>query len=418
MAANISKQAETLVVVGAGVIGLAIAFRLAREFENVTLIDRGDPGMGCSFGNAGHVATEQVFPLASPATLFAAPRLLLRKDGPLSIRPQYALRALPWLLRFAWASRPSAFRRGTAALASLQSGAMASLEELCAEAGIGASLHRRGHLILVENERSVGGANRQIRALIEHGISAEWKSPEDVLTLAPELKKNIAGGIYVADSGHVADPMQVCQRLFEAFKLSGGKFIRQEVRDIAAGEGPVSVTLRGDTLHAQTVVIAAGAWSRKLAAGTGFDVPLDTERGYHVMADGWHGSFDMPIASFERMTIMTPLDAGLRITGFVEFGGLEQPANPARTETLQRHLEQLLPGAHMPRKSGWLGFRPSLPDHLPVIGRSPGDRNIVYAFGHQHLGLTLAGVTADLVLSMLQGREHQIDIRPFRIDRF
>lgn len=418
VAATASKQAETIVVVGAGVIGLAIAFRLAREFGDVTLIDRGEPGMGCSFGNAGHIATEQIFPLASPATFFAAPRLLLRRDRPLSIRRQYALRASPWLLRFAWASRPSAFRRGTAALASLQSGAMASLQELYDEAGIGALLHRRGHLILVENEKSVAGANKQIRAFTDHGINAQWKSPEDVLALAPELKKNIAGGIYVADSGHVADPMQSCRGLFDAFNLSGGKFIRQEVHDIAPGEGPVRLTLSGDSLHAQTVVIAAGAWSRKLAAVTGFDVPLDTERGYHVMADGWRGNFEMPIASLERMTIMTPLDAGLRITGFVEFGGLDLPAHPSRIATLKRHLDELLPDADMPPESSWLGFRPSLPDHLPVISRSPGNGNVFYAFGHQHLGLTLAGVTADVVLSMMRGKEHRIDTRPFRIDRF
>ena len=418
MARTTSSDQLPIVVVGAGVIGLAIAFRLIRESPNVTLIDRGQPGMECSFGNAGHIATEQIFPLASPATLARAPRLLWRRDRPLSIRRGYVSNIFPWLMRFAWAARPSSFRKGTAALASLQSAAMESLRDLCADAGIESMLHRRGHLILVEDERSTAAARTQMQLMSEHGIAVEWMSPDRIAALAPELKRNIAGGIYVAETGHVGDPLRLCQGLFESFVAAGGQFVQEEVRRIGGGEHGFELALTSRSLPAAKVIVAAGAWARRFAEQTGFDVPLDTERGYHVTAEGWRGSFDVAIASFERLTIMTPLDAGLRITGFVEFGGLDLPPHPDRIATLHRHLAELLPGAEMTELSEWMGFRPSLADHLPVIGRSPHDANLIYAFGHQHLGLTLAGVTADIVASMIGGRDDVVDLQPFRIDRF
>lgn len=419
MARALGDEGSTIVVIGAGVIGLAIAFRLVREYEDVLLIDRAEPGMGCSFGNVGHIATEQIFPLASPSTVVNAPRLFMRRDRPLSVRRQYALRILPWLARFIWASRRSAFADGTAALASLQCVAMESLHELCTDADIASLLHRRGHLILVENERSVAAAKRQLHALAAHNVAVEWRSPNQVGALVPELKKGIAGGIYAAGTGHVSDPFKVCEGLFDAFAAAGGRFLKEEVRAVESGSGGrFELVLTDGKVTSQRVVIAAGAWSRSLALQTGFDVPLETERGYHVTAQGWHGAFDIAIASFERMIIMTPLEPGLRVTGFVEFGGLELPPAPARFATLKQHLRELLPDADMPNQSEWMGFRPSLCDHLPVISRCPDNENLLYAFGHQHLGLTLAGVTADAILSLIAGREASVDLRPFRIDRF
>ena len=407
-----------IVVVGAGVVGLSIAFRLAQQFPNVLLIDRNEPGMACSYGNAGHIATEQLFPLASPATLFKAPRLMLSRNRPLSIRPAYGLRILPWLMRFAWASRPSAFGRGTAALTSLQTRAVASLESLCADAGVPSELHRRGHMILVENPRLRDAAIAQRQMMADHGIATDWLKPAQVARRAPELTRN-AGAIYARDTAHVGDPLRLSRGLLEAFANAGGRLRRDDVERIdPTTDGGVRLKLSAGPLDAQRVVIAAGAWSRPLAAQTGYDVPLDTERGYHVVAKNWRGSFDFAIASFDRMTIMTPLDGGLRITGFVEFGGLELPPTQARLKTLHRHLGELLPSTSMPDRSEWMGFRPSLPDHLPVIGQSPRNPNLYYAFGHQHLGLTLAGITADIIGSLAAGGQADIDLAPFRIDRF
>lgn len=408
---------DTTAVVGAGVVGLSIAFRLASSGCKVVLIDREEPGSGCSFGNAGHIATEQVFPLASPTNVLHAPLHLFGTNAPLSIRPAYALHIAPWLARFTWASRPAAFRRGTEALSVLQAPAMDSLQRLLDDAGIGSQLHRRGHLILVEEESSKRTAMHKLDMFREHEIDAEWVAAERVAEIAPELKRDVAGGIFANDTGHVAEPFGLCQGLHAAVLQVGGRFISDEVLDIRAGED-FELQLSNTTLRAGKVVVAAGAWSQPLAARLGCPMPLDTERGYHIHADGWRGSFDVAIASLDRNTIITPLDSGLRITGFVEFGGLEMPQSGKRVETLKRHLCELLPDAEFLSLDGWMGFRPTLPDYLPAIGRVPGLPGAIFAFGHQHLGLTLAGVTADAVLALVKGQEPPVDLEPFRADRF
>ncbi|MEL7044747.1 MAG: FAD-dependent oxidoreductase, partial [Pseudomonadota bacterium] len=393
-------------VIGAGVIGLSIAYRLARHFPNVLLIDRDDPGMAASYGNAGHIATEQVFPLPSPATLRSAPRLLLGSNGPLSLRGAYAGRILPWLLRFAWASRPAAFTRGTAALSNLQGRALDALRQLCRDAGVDNQLHEQGHLILVENPRLVDAAQRQLNTLWEHDISAEWITSPRVAELAPGLASNV-GAIHVHGSAHVGDPLTVSQGLLKAFLNSGGNLLRDEVLGIELGNTGDAATLRlsdGD-LQARRVILAAGAWSGSLAAQTGYALPLDTERGYHVQLPEWNSGLEIAVASMDRMTIMTPLSSGLRITGFVELGGLALPPEPRRLAKLNQHLNELLPAAPLTPRKEWMGFRPSLPDHLPVLGAHPRDPRMLYAFGHQHLGLTLAGVTADIMLALAQDQD-------------
>jgi D-amino-acid dehydrogenase len=411
-------QELPVAVIGAGVIGLSIAFRLAREFPRVVLIDRAEPGMACSYGNAGHIATEQIFPLASPSTFLGAPRMLFSRNGPLSIRPAYAAGILPWLLRFAWACRPGAFESGTQALASLQERALESFATLLLDAGIAEQLHRRGHLILVENPRLARAAQKQMAQLNANGIDARWIEAAEVASRAPGLKENI-GAIHVLGSAHVADPLSVSRGLLEAFIRAGGDHLHDEVLGIEIdADGIARLTLSNRTLRAGRLIIAAGAWSRTLAAQTGFSVPLDTERGYHVQLRGWRSELDIAVASMDRMTIMTPLESGLRMTGFVELGGMELAPDPARAAILERHISELLPQAPTASRESWMGFRPSLPDHLPVIGRHPKNPRIVYAFGHQHLGLTLAGITADAVHALAAGREAPVDLNPFRIQRF
>jgi D-amino-acid dehydrogenase len=412
------KSAAPTVVIGAGVVGLATAFRLARVLPKVVLIDRGEPGMGCSFGNAGHIATEQIFPLASPETVLQAPRLLFSSNSPLSIRPSYAASITPWLLRFAWASRPSAYRRGIAALDSLQKRAIDALESLCEDARIVGQLHRRGHLILVEAPGNVTKAHRQIETLREHGISASWLSASEVAERAPRLK-SASGAIHVHDTAHVGDPLALSRELLRAFTVAGGQLLQDEVRGVTMlrDEG-IGLRLSSEEIIAGRIVVAAGIGSRHLAAQTGFDVPLDTERGYHVQAHSGDAGLDIAVASMDRMTIMTPLSTGLRMTGFVEFGGVDAPPHPARLATLHRHLNELLPDVNLTDRTEWLGFRPSLPDHLPVIGRHPGEPRILYAFGHQHLGLTLAGVTAKIITELATTGQATIDLSPFRVDRF
>jgi len=408
-----------VLIVGAGVIGLACALRLAREGRPVTLVDRDEPGRGTSFGNAGHIATEQVFPLASPEVVRGALRYLLDRESPLRIRPGYALPILPWLARFAWAARPSSFERGTAAIASLQRTARQDLADLLADAGAPQLVHMDGHLVIVERRASIPAANAEVALMQTHGVKAHWLPAAAVKALVPELGTPLEGAWKFEGTGHVDDPFAVSEALAAAFRDAGGEIIRAEVTDVEArGARFAARTASGGTLDASHVVVACGAWSRPLAARLGYRVPLDTERGYHVTLPQAFPAFRIPVASFERKVIMTPMTAGLRMTGTVEFGGLRLPPDPRRFTMLERHLKAMAPGLARNGMTTWMGYRPSLPDHLPVLGRVPDGRNVFFAFGHQHLGLTLAGVTARIVADEVMERARTVELAPFSPLRF
>jgi D-amino-acid dehydrogenase len=413
------RRESRVLVIGAGVIGLACAFRLAREGLAVTLVDRGKPGRGTSFGNAGHIATEQVFPLASPEVVRGALGYLLDRESALRIRPGYALQILPWLARFAWAARRSCFERGVAALSSLQATAREDLAALLRMANAEPLLHLAGHLVLVERASSLEAAAHEIAMMRERGVPAEWLARADVRALAPDIAVPIEGAWRFTHTGHVDDPYAVSQAFERAFREAAGVVAEDEVTDIeATGELFVARTVKGAALEAGRIVLACGAWSKPLAARLGYPVPLDTERGYHVTLPGAVPRFRIPIASFERKVIMTPMSVGLRMTGTVEFGGLAAPPDPHRFAILERHVKALVPELRREGMTTWMGYRPSLPDHLPVLGRVPDGRAIHFAFGHQHLGLTLAGVTARVIADEVMGRPSAIDLRPFSPARF
>jgi D-amino-acid dehydrogenase len=408
-----------MIVVGAGIIGLACAFRLQREGSSVLLIDRGQPGMGASFGNAGHIATEQLFPLSSPAVIRGALGYLFDRDSPLRIHPRYLPQILPWLVRFTWAARPASFVRGTAALASLQATAAKDFADLLHDAGASRLLHMTGHLVLVEKPASVTAARREQAELAQCGIATTWLAPSDVAALAPDIAVPVAGALQFHDSGHVDDPYAVCTALFDAFRAAGGGFLQEPVTSLCVNTGGFRLSTGGGRkLFTPRVLLAAGAWSRPLAEQCGYPVPLDTERGYHLTLPGATPRFQIPVASFERKVIMTPMSIGLRMTGTVEFGGLELPPEPHRFTLLREHLKALLPNTNPEEASMWMGFRPSLPDHLPVLGRAPSHPGLFMAFGHQHLGLTLAGVTARIIADVCAGRTNDTSLAPFAADRF
>ena len=409
----------TLLVVGAGVIGLACAFRLAREGHRVVVADRAEPGRGTSFGNAGHIATEQVFPLASPAVVRGALGYLLDRESPLRIRPAYALAILPWLARFAWAARRDAFERGTAAIVSLQKDARGDLADLMALAGAPQLVHVDGHLVIVEQAANVEAAKAEAQLMRAHGVRLDWIEPRAVKELVPELAVPVQGAWHFAGTGHVDDPYAVSRALENGIRAAGGEILQREIVDIAStADGFELRASSGDPIPGSHVVIAAGAWSNRFSSRLGYPVPLDTERGYHVTLPGAFPAFRIPVASFDRKVIMTPMTAGLRMTGTVEFGGLELPPDANRWAMLERHLSALVPSLPKEGMTTWMGYRPSLPDHLPVLGRAPDGRNLFFAFGHQHLGLTLSGVTARLVADLVAGRDPGIDLAPFSPLRF
>ncbi len=416
-----------MVVIGAGLVGAACALRLADAGRKVLLLDAGPVGMGASFGNAGHVATEQLFPLANAGVIRASWRYLLATDGPLRIRLAYLLPILPWLARFVWAARPSGFARGVAALMSLQQRSRQDLADLLALAGIGHLLHLDGYLRVWESAGGAQDAVSQARRMEAYGIRSDRWSAEQVRGLVPALRADVGGAVFYRDTGHVDDPHAVCAGLVAALLRRGGQVCEARVNGLSQeGGGKVLLTTAaGPGLRARQVVVAAGAWSAPLARSLGYRVPLDTERGYHITVPWSTGDgagalprLPVPVASTERSVIMTAMTPGLRMTGTLEFGGLRLPPDPRRYALLHRQMQALLPGVNTDGASHWMGFRPSLPDHLPVLCTAPLHPGVVFAFGHQHLGLTLSGVTAGLVHDLVQHRAPAIDLSPFHVGRF
>ncbi|MCA3028211.1 MAG: FAD-binding oxidoreductase [Rhodocyclaceae bacterium] len=419
MTSSSSSTSADIVVIGAGIIGLACALRLQHDGLKVALVDRDEPGHGASFGNAGHIATEQIYPLASPQVVRGALSMLKDAEGALRLRPQYLLGIAPWLVRFLWASRPSAYKSGVAALTSLQSTAAADLQTLLAEANAAHLLHMDGHLVIIERESSLISAKREIEDLAKHGVHADWLDADQVREISPDIATPIQGAYHHQGTGHVEDPLAVCDALFAAFIKAGGQFSRYSVTHIAQhSDGFTASDSDGGKVSAKRILLAAGAWSAPLAAQLGYKVPLDTERGYHIALPQTKPAFNIPIASYERKVIMTPMSCGLRMTGTVEFGGLELPPDERRFGLLRKHIHALLPRADVDGATTWMGFRPSLPDHLPVIGKAPDGREIYFAFGHQHLGVTLAGVTSRLISNVVRGDASAETLKAFRISRF
>ncbi len=416
------------IVVGAGLVGAACAARLAHAGRQVLLLDLQAPGLGASFGNAGHVATEQLIPLANPQVIRDSWRFLVDADSPLRLRLGYLLPILPWLTRFVLAARPSALARGIAALIALQQTSRDDLRDLMQACGLGSLLSLDGYLRIWESGAGAQAARLQAQDVGRFGIRTEVLSAQAVHAEAPALSADVAGALCYPDTGHVCDPHAVCTGLVEALQRLSGRVRQVRVLELyQEGQGPVRLTAEhGPALHARQVLVCAGAWSGPLARSLGYRVPLDTERGYHITvpwpAPGEQGAgviaMRRPIASIERSVIMTPMSVGLRMTGTVELGGLRLPPDPSRYALLRRQMQSLLPGIRTDAASTWMGFRPSLPDHLPVLGAAPRHRGVFFAFGHQHLGLTLCGVTARIMSDLMQGQATGLDLAPYRIDRF
>ncbi len=408
-----------IIVIGAGLVGLASAHALAAEGHAVTVIDREGPAAGASRGNAGWIAHTDIDLIASPKMLRQVPGFLLDPLGPLAIRPSYLPQLLPWLARLVAASRPSRLEHSVKALVSLQMQALPAWDALSGELGLSRHIHRRGGLFAFADGDAMRRSRPHFDAQRALGIAVDEIGPEEVRQMEPGLSEAIAGAAFYPDAAHVSDPRVLTEALFEAALARGVAFRKADVAGVEAGP-PVTVRLRnGDPLPTDSCVIAAGAWSKDLAAGLGDRVPLDTERGYNVSFPGITDVISRPVAFPGFGFVATPLDTGLRVGGAVELGGLALPPNHERSRALHtraRTFMRDLPAYET--GTTWMGFRPSIPDSLPVIGRSSATVDVVYAFGHGHYGLTQSAATGRLVADMLARRSSAVDVSPFSPRRF
>jgi D-amino-acid dehydrogenase len=399
-----------MIVVGGGVIGMSCALWLQARGIAVTLVDPGGAARPASLGNAGHIAVEQVEPLASLATLKSLPHMLFSRGGPVSLMPREIGAWLPFALRFARAASPSRFAAGKSALSTLAAAALPSWRRQLERAGAPNLLLDHGHYAVWETAAAAEAGRRRWGAADTGSVLVRDASRDEVARVEAQLRVRLAGGVRFDGSAQIADLDLLAAALVRSFDACGGVRVRGEV---AAVTPRTALLETGELLEADAVLIAAGAASGRLLPG--LRVPLVAERGYHLQSAESDWPLDLaPVVFEERWIIVTRFLSGLRAAGFFEFARPDAKPDPRKWARLRAHLKEL--GIAFSDAAEWVGARPTLPDYLPAIGRTSD--GLYYAFGHQHLGLTLAAATGEAIAALAAGEAPAFDLSPFRIERF
>ncbi len=406
-------------IIGAGIIGVATAFKLQEAGRSVVLIDRKGIAEETSRGSAGGFAFSDVLPLATSGMLRKLPRWLSDPLGPLTIPPAYLPRILPWLLRFwraGWPDKVQASIKAQSALMRLSASEMASL---VAAAGLQPLVRSDGVLELYESEAELAASQPGWAVRAAEGIAFQHVRGAELAALQPGLSPRFVAGTFIPQWQTISDPYDFAVAIADQVQQRGGRVARADVTRVVPTASGVTLELAaGAPLQAEHVVVAGGAWSRVLTAPLGDRVPLDTERGYNTTLPP--GSFDLKrqLTFGGHGFVITPLTSGIRIGGAVELAGLRRPPNFARADAMLKKAKAFLPDLKTGGGRQWMGFRPSLPDSLPAIGRSRASPRVVYAFGHGHLGLTQSAATGRLVAEIVTGAAPSIDLSPFSPQRF
>jgi D-amino-acid dehydrogenase len=405
-------------VIGAGIVGICSAAFLQREGFRVTFVDAEEPGTMTSFGNAGAIWPHGVVPMALPGIWKQVPGWLLDPLGPLAVRLGYAAKAAPWLVKFMGAA--AGYETQSKALADLHRPVREAYLELTEAAGASDLLKQSGGLTVYETEQAFAG-DALSRALVRsHGHRVEELDADELRQLEPALAPIFKRATYFPDGTHCLNPGELCQRLAAMVFAAGGTHLKARVARFETGPNGVAALIAdtGERHAFDHFVIAAGAWSHQLSADLGEPFPLESERGYHMVLP--HPGFETsrPISFGERKFMCTMMQPGLRLAGTVEFAGLKAEPNWGRAEKLVAHARQIFREIDVSEARPWMGNRPATPDSLPVIGRSTKHKNVVYGFGHGHLGLTGGAITGKHLATLVAGRAPSIDLTPFRVDRF
>ena len=409
-----------VVIIGAGIVGLSTALRLAEAGRQVLVLDRRGIAAEASRGNAGAFAFSDILPLASPGILRSAPKWLLDPLGPLAIPPRYLPRIAPWLWRFWRASQPARVAASTQAQAGLMQLSATLTPGLLERAGAADLLRRDGNLHLYDSPAQWRAALPSWQQRQQHGIGFEHLHGVDAIAaLQPGLIPRFEVATFVPGWMSVSDPWLLCQRVAAAVQAASGRLCGADVRSIQPQARGVRLWLaEGRCIDARQLVVAAGAWSHRLAATLGERIPLETERGYNTTLPPGAMELRRQVTFMDHGFVMTPIGGGVRIGGAVELGGLAAAPNWARAQALVDKAQRFFPGLRAQGGTQWMGFRPSLPDSLPVIGAARRTPHVFYAFGHGHLGLTQAAATAELVQALLANTTPALDLTPFSPSRF
>ena len=410
---------DKIIVIGAGVIGASSALALQKEGHDVMLIDREAPCAGASFGNAGAIVNGSCVPTAMPGIVFDAIQMLTDKNAALSIRPSYFFKILPWLLRFILQSRATKVNKNSKNLHALTNQAIKHWRELTDNTKLSSQFRETGWMKVYELESTFAGSAAARELLDETATPYEILSADEIVDLEPNLAPIYQQAFYQKDSLSIVNPKSLVEGLVALFVEDGGSYRQFSVDNIEIKNNNILLKNTAEEILADKLVIAAGAWSRQLAKQLGDNIPLDTERGYHLMfPESTANLLSRPIVNSELSFVLCPMSEGLRMTSQVELGGLDLPPDYQRIRRLMPEAKRMLPKLNTTEKSAWMGFRPSLPDSLPVLGYSSRSDKVIYAFGHHHLGMTLGAVTASIVTDLVASRESAIPLTPYRPKRF
>ena len=406
-------------MVGCGIVGVCCALYLQRDGHSVVVIDPGGPGEACSSGNAGQFVTGYCVPLGLPGIAREVPAMVMDPLGPLTIRWPYLPALLPWLLRFLAASSPGRVGEIAQALYRLNKDALTAFAPLLEQAGAGHLIRRNGRLDVYQSERVFAKAQVKFDLLRRCGVRVETLDQKGVRELEPVLADRCRQGVFYPESAHTTSPLRLTQLLAEDFVRRGGRLLRERVTDFRRGsEGVWSVVTDGARHPADQLVLAAGAYSRPLAAKLGSRLPLEAERGYHLMLPQAGIELQRTVVHGDRYFGLTPMEGGMRLAGTVELASVHAKPNFARADALFQAARHALPSLNGRGAVRWMGCRPSMPDSLPVLGRSPVHRSVYFAFGHGHLGLTGAAASGRIIADLVAQRVEDSQFEAYRPDRF
>ena len=404
-------------VIGAGIQGVCNALFLQKNGYNVTLFDRDEPGnLSATYGNAGHFSPYASLALNRPDVLTDVPSMLLSATGPLALRWNYVPKMIPWFLKFILNCSKKKMMHTAKYTHQILDLALPAFDELFDEVDISGLVEKKG-IMYVWNDQNLASRELEISIRKEIGVEQQILTPKEIHDLEPNIKPFYHGGVYYSYARHTRNPKKILLKLFDNFLKKDGKFLKINIQSLNIKEEKPILKSEVQSFSFDKVVIACGAFSKKLTDNLNEKIPLDTERGYHVHFKDCEHLISRPVVFANRGFGITPMEQGLRVVGTVEFGGLNNPLSKSRIRNLINGAKYMLDG--LPEhEDEWLGFRPSLPDFLPVIGPSKNYKNVFYCFGHNHLGWTLGAISGKIISKMIANENTNLNLEPYSSRRF
>lgn len=404
-------------IVGSGIQGISNALFLQKKGFNVTIFDRDDPGSpAASYGNAGHFSPYASVPINRPDVLTDVPAMLLSSTGPLALKWNYVPKMIPWFLQFIRNCSTKKMMHTAKNMHQILDLALPAYDELFDEIELEGLVEKKG-ILYIWNDQSLKSRELEIKVRKELGVDQQVVTPKEIHDLEPNIKPIYHGGVYYKLGRHARNPKKILLKLFDLFLNKGGKFLKMDVKNINFDEETPIIKTETQNFLFDKIIIACGAFSKRLTDNLDEKIPLDTERGYHVHFKDCDHLLSRPVIFQNRGFGITPMEQGLRVVGTVEFGGLDNPVSKLRIRNLINNAKYML-GDLPEHEDEWLGFRPSMPDFLPVIGPSKNHKNIFYCFGHHHLGWTLGPISGKIISGMIAEENTNLDLKPYSSLRF